>query len=238
MKERSNEKELMDGPLENPQLLYKNFDELIVINRWTASYSRALQSLLKMTEGQSKPIVIADIGFGAGDFLYYLYENREKFSCEIKWVGLDMESHAIEYAKTRYPQMEKQVEWIESGYTEWFRRIDKVDIVCLNLFCHHLSDEEIIELLDELDEKVQLGFLINDLHRHPIAYHFIKVLTYLFSGSKYTKNDAPLSVLRSFKRADWVRFLEKSKIANKNWDIQLDWIWTFRYFLTAHRKEM
>ena len=59
--------------------------------------------------------------------------------------------------------------------------------------------KRIIEMLEWMKENSALGFFINDLHRHPIAYHFIKISP-LFSKSYLVKNDAPFSVLRGFKK--------------------------------------
>ena len=78
-----------------------------------------------------------------------------------------------------------------------------------------------------------IGFFINDLHRHLIAYHFIKVATKLFSKSYLVKNDAPVSVLRGFKKNDWKIILENSGI--KNYSIK--WKWAFRFLIIAFNAE-
>ena len=72
-----------------------------------------------------------------------------------------------------------------------------------------------------------LGFFINDLHRHPVAYLFIKIITKLFSKSYLVKNDAPLSVLRGFRKNEWQQIFEKSGITNYS----IKWKWAFRYLV-------
>jgi hypothetical protein len=103
------------------------------------------------------------------------------------------------------------------------------DIIFTSLFCHHFTDEELIEMLKWMKVNCTLGFFINDLHRHPIAYHFIKNVTKLFSSSYLVKNDAPLSVLRGFKKNEWKGILQQAGI--KNYSIK--WKWAFRYLIVA-----
>ena len=61
-------------------------------------------------------------------------------------------------------------------------------------------------------ETAKHGFFINDLHRHPLAYHSIRILTSLFSKSYLVKNDAPLSVLRGFKKKELEDLLIKQAL--------------------------
>ena len=95
---------------------------------------------------------------------------------------------------------------------------------------HHFTDEELIIMLQWMKANAKIGFFINDLHRHPIAYHFIKIATKLFSGSYLVKNDAPLSVLRGFKKKEWENILLKAGI--KHYTIQ--WKWAFRYLIVVY----
>ena len=73
------------------------------------------------------------------------------------------------------------------------------------------------------------GFFINDLQRHPFAYHSIKMLTKLFSRSYLVKNDGPVSVLRGFRRREWVQLLHEAGITNYS----IRWRWAFRYLIVV-----
>jgi hypothetical protein len=41
--------------------------------------------------------------------------------------------------------------------------------------------------------------LVNDLHRHAVAYGSIRALAAMFSKSRMVRHDGPLSVLRAFR---------------------------------------
>ena len=53
----------------------------------------------------------------------------------------------------------------------------------------------------------------------------------LFSKSYLVKNDAPLSVLRGFKKNEWKNIFEKAGI--KNYSIK--WKWAFRYLIVVFK---
>lgn len=74
-------------------------------------------------------------------------------------------------------------------------------------------------------KQVNLGIVINDLHRHPFAYHSIKILTRLFSKSSMVKYDAPLSVQRAFTKKELVRLMENAGIEH----YKIKWKWAFRW---------
>jgi hypothetical protein len=73
------------------------------------------------------------------------------------------------------------------------------------------------------------GFFINDLHRHPLAYYSIKILTRLFSASYLVKNDAPLSVRRGFTAKEWKVLLESAGISR----FRVSWKWAFRHLVVV-----
>ena len=78
-----------------------------------------------------------------------------------------------------------------------------------------------------MKQNAAIGFFINDLHRHPLAWYSIKGLTSLFSKSYLVKNDAPLSVARGFKKNEWKEILKAAGISN----YFLTWKWAFRYLV-------
>jgi hypothetical protein len=77
---------------------------------------------------------------------------------------------------------------------------------------------------------VRLAIVINDLHRHPLAYYAIKWLTRWFSKSPMVQYDAALSVLRSFSRHDWESIFKKAELS----EVHLRWRWAFRWQICVY----
>jgi hypothetical protein len=78
-----------------------------------------------------------------------------------------------------------------------------------------------------MHENSRSGFFINDLHRHPLAYHSIRLLTCFFSKSYLVKHDAPLSVLRGFKKKEMEELLNSAGIQH----YKIQWKWAFRWLV-------
>jgi hypothetical protein len=104
-------------------------------------------------------------------------------------------------------------------------------IIFSSLFCHHFGEDDLVEQLRWMREQSSIGFFINDLHRHVLAYQSIRLLVSLFSRSYLVKNDAPLSVLRGFRRAEWKEVLHRAGIGHYT----LKWKWAFRWLLIVAR---
>jgi hypothetical protein len=54
------------------------------------------------------------------------------------------------------------------------------DIIFSSLFCHHFNNDSLVKQLSWMKENATIGFFINDLHRHKLAYWLIKWLTKFF----------------------------------------------------------
>jgi hypothetical protein len=78
-----------------------------------------------------------------------------------------------------------------------------------------------------MKEHARLGFFINDLQRHWLAYYLIQILTQIFSKSYLVKNDAPLSVARGFRKWEWQSLFSKAALLN----CRISWKWAFRYLI-------
>ena len=74
--------------------------------------------------------------------------------------------------------------------------------------------------------------IINDLERNAVAHYSIKLLTKLFSKSYLVKNDAPLSVLRGFKKTEWKNIIQQSRA--KNFSIKYKWAFRHQVIIYAN----
>ena len=91
------------------------------------------------------------------------------------------------------------------------------------LFLHHFKEHEIVRLLNSLRQRVTLGIVVNDLHRHQAAYYLFKMLG-IFMKNKMIKEDGLTSILRGFKKGE----LEKISLQLKATS-HISWKWAFRY---------
>ena len=113
-----------------------------------------------------------------------------------------------------------------------FKPKQPIDIVISSLFTHHLSDAQIIEFLRWMDRHARKGWFINDLHRHALPYYFIKVVTAIFSRNRLIRNDAAVSVARSFSVSDWKNLINQ---AGLNGSLRIQWFFPFRLCLSCEK---
>ena len=222
---RSRQKELLDQPSIPTEDLFRNLKELNTINTLLGGYEVIKKGLKTLLRKQESTIRILDIGSGGGDTLKYIHKKfGETHSLQLS--GVDLKEDCIVYAKENCKN--DPIHFIKSDYRDLIRKEeDKYDVVTASLFCHHLSNDELVDLIRWMYRNTKQGFVINDLHRHRFAYYSIKWLTSLFSKSYLVRNDAPLSVARSFERRDWELLFQKAAI--KSYKIR--WIWAFRWLV-------
>lgn len=203
---RSKEKELLDQEEIPKEDLFQNLRELDFINHWLGGYDISFSGLKKIIKPEKKYSIV-DIGCGGGDTLKRISKWRMKHGYILDLYGVDLKSVCIQYAKNNPGT--SGINFICDDYKNIYQHIEKIDIIHACLFCHHLTTEELADLIKfAINHKAIL--LINDLERNPLAYYAIKILTQLFSKSYLVKNDAPLSVLRGFKKKEWIAILENS----------------------------
>ena len=222
---RSYEKELLDRDDIPFNDIQQNMRELDFINTFLGGHSITIYGLKKLL-GDRKNISVCEIGCGGGDNLNAINNWAIKNKVEVSFTGVDINPNCIIYAQKK--SKIKNINFITSDY-KLVEFSKKPDVIFSSLFCHHFTDEELIRMMKWMKANSQIGFFVNDLHRHPLSYHFIKFASRLFSSSYLVKNDAPLSVLRGFKKDDWLYILKQAEVTKYT----IEWKWAFRYVVTV-----
>ncbi len=198
--------------------------ELNTINTLLGGHAITEKGFRKVL-GTRREISICEIGCGGGDNLFVIYQWCLKAGVKAKLTGIDINAHCVEFATEQYGHL--GIEFVCNDY----KTSDvSPDIIFSSLFCHHFANDELVLMLRWMQQHSKAGFFINDLHRHPLAWWSIKVLTKAFSRSYLVKNDAPLSVLRGFKKKEWQWLLKKAGIV-----ANISWHWAFRYLIVYQK---
>ncbi|MGG7661965.1 methyltransferase domain-containing protein [Dyadobacter sp. BHUBP1] len=203
---RSSQKELLDGDDIPPADLFQNLRELDFINHWLGGYDISFAALKRVLQ-KGRHYTLVDIGCGGGDTLKRIAHWNQIAGFALDLYGIDLKPDCIAYAEENLQG--SGVRLICDDYRNTYRHLQKVDIIHACLFCHHLTEIDLIELVQFALSNGAI-LVINDLERNPVAHYSIKLLTRLFSKSYLVKNDAPLSVLRGFKRKEWLEILKQS----------------------------
>ncbi|MGI8951256.1 MAG: methyltransferase domain-containing protein [Chitinophagaceae bacterium] len=224
LQRRSYKKELLDSANLPFSDIKKNMEELEFINTYLGGHKISITGFKKLLKDK-KQIHVCEIGCGGGDNLFAILNWCNKHNIKINFTAIDINQSCIEFAMTREILNDK-TKWLISDYRT-INFENKPDIIFSSLFCHHFTNEELVEQSKWMRENSSIGFFINDLQRNSLAYYSIKFLTKIFSKSYLVKNDAPLSVARGFIKKEWKNILNAADIKS----YQIQWRWAFRYLI-------
>ena len=221
---RSSEMEIMDDFTMEGALFRDTLDKLEIINRFLGGNTVTINGLKNLLKNQSKnkTITIVDLGCGNGDILRDVAKFGRKNNYSFNLIGIDANLAAIEYAK------ELSKEYSELSFktldilSEDFKK-QSYDVVLCTLFLHHFKNEELISFLKTTTNKATIGVVVNDLHRHKLAYYLFKLIGF-FIKNKMVRQDGLTSVLRAFKREDLENIAKEIKV-----HFSIQWKWAFRY---------
>ncbi len=226
---RSSQAELMDDLHLANDALRKNLDELELINKYLGGNSIVVGALKKLHQQGLLPanqvISIADLGCGGGDTLREIFKWGKKNKLHLKLTGIDANPFMLSYAQDKAKQQKADIEFKKLNIFSQEFENERFDIIICSLFCHHFADTDLVSLFAQIKKQVNIAFIINDLHRHWLAYYSIKYITKIFGGSYLVQHDAPLSVLRAFKHKELENLFQQADIQNYT----LHWKWAFRY---------
>ena len=230
---RSNRLELLDHSGIPAEDIQRNMDELAVINQKLGGHSITWEGFSRLVRGnkflsEEDPLHICEIGCGGGDNLKAIEKKVGRRFKKLSFTGIDINPDCIQVAQKLH--WEKPARFLASDYRKVY--FDKnPDIIFCSLFCHHFKENELISMFRWMQMNSQNGFFINDLHRHPLAYYSIRWLTARFSRSYLVKNDAPLSVLRGFKKKELEDLLQRAGI----FYYRIRWKWAFRWLIMVEK---
>ncbi|MEN8882578.1 MAG: methyltransferase domain-containing protein [Polaribacter sp.] len=223
-KQRTDKEELMDDFSIGGDLLRDTLDKLEKINRWLGGNKvtvNGLKALLKNHPKEQK-ITIVDIGCGHGDILRDVAKFGRKEGYKFKLIGVDANSAAIDYANElsmEYPELSFKTQDI---FSKDFKS-ETFDVVIATLFLHHFKEEQLVSFLKNTIKQTKIGMVVNDLHRHTLAYYLFLLLS-IFISNKMIIEDGLTSVLRGFKRDDLEKISSKINVTP-----QISWKWAFRF---------
>jgi 2-polyprenyl-3-methyl-5-hydroxy-6-metoxy-1,4-benzoquinol methylase len=221
---RSEENEIMDDFTLEGEMFRDTLDKLETINRLLGGNVVTINGVKKLLKDQPKdqPITIIDLGCGHGDILRDVAKFGRKKGYILKLIGIDANPDAIEYANelsSEYPELTFEAIDI---FSDVLKKL-KYDVVLCTLFLHHFKDDELISFLQPTVQSAKIGVVVNDLHRHRIAYFLFKIIG-LFIKNKMVREDGLTSILRAFKKRDLENISNQVKA-----QFSIQWKWAFRY---------
>lgn len=222
---RSFDEELMDDLECSGEVVHQTLKELETINTLLGGNHVTINGIKKLVErARIEYFSLADLGCGGGDILRLIKRWSVRRNLKAELLGIDANPNIVNEAKMSTPDSYDIRFEAQNIFSDEFKT-RSFDIVTGTLFFHHFTNEQLTDFFRQLKNQTRIGYVVNDIHRHWFAYHSIKWLTKLFSKSPMVQNDAPLSVLRAFRKDELIEILRNAGI--KSYSIR--WMWAFRW---------
>lgn len=230
---RSDAEEIMDDLDYNGPILHDALDKLAKINQWLGGNKVTINGLKKALKNhpKHKPVTIIDLGCGGGDILREVSLFGKRNGYQFHLIGIDANQHTIAYAQVLSEGYDN-IEFIAIDiFSDTFRSLN-YDLVLTTLFFHHFKEDALVSFLKPVLKKAKLGVVVNDLHRHKLAYYLFRLLSITIKN-KTIVEDGLTSVLRGFKREELVHMSKQLQI-----NYQIQWKWAFRFQWILKKKNV
>jgi 2-polyprenyl-3-methyl-5-hydroxy-6-metoxy-1,4-benzoquinol methylase len=223
---RSTQSELMDTEIVDFTEFHQCLQQLEIVNVLSLAYRPTLRWLARMLKiaRPHEAISILDVGSGGGDMLRRIWKWLRRRDRSADLVGVDLNPWSKQSAEQITPPA-MRIEYETSNIFS-FDQSRRFNFIISSNFTHHLTDAELIAFIHWMDRHATQGWFINDLHRHPLPYYFIKTVFGILPFSRMMRSDGPISITRAFTAADWRRLLAQAGIAPAR--VSIEWFFPFR----------
>ena len=203
--------------------------ELGWINRLLGGWRTTRNALEEVVPAQGGWSML-DVGTGGGDIPLAAAHWSRRRGQPLQVVALDFNAHVCRWAARETAGVD-EVQVCQADIAALPFAPDSFDVVHCGMFLHHFPQERAAEIVGHLYRLCRRGVIINDLHRHPVAYYFTRHILCRWARSPMVQHDAPLSVLRGFTRRDLAELQDLVGVEF----YKVLWQWAFRYLVVLKK---
>ena len=226
---RSTDREIMDGHGLDYAEYWACMHDLAWVNLFTLAHRPTLNFLDRLRRQgrlpRDRPLEILDVGYGYGDMLRAIDRWAMRYGVEVSLTGVDLNPWAAQTAQIATPE-DREIRWLTGdAYAQ-----PECDLVISSLLAHHLTDAELPPFLAWSERTARLGWFVNDLHRHPVAYALFGPLCRLMRWRPIVRQDGLTSITRAFTVRDWKAYLAAAGVPESA--VNIRWRLPFRLCLS------
>jgi 2-polyprenyl-3-methyl-5-hydroxy-6-metoxy-1,4-benzoquinol methylase len=199
---RTTTAELLDTDSGTPEEVAGSLADLRRINRWFGGLATSMAMLQRVAE-QSKAQYLSILEVAAG-----ASELPRVAGAAMRRRGVDTRFTALDRAATHL-QINNGSRGVVGDALALPFADASFDVVCSNLFVHHLAPAEVVQFVNESLRVARIVVLINDLIRHPMHLALVYAGTPLYR-SRLTRHDAPASVSQAYTPGEMTELLKQT----------------------------
>lgn len=234
LKNRSEKEELMDDFSLGGEELEEALRYLRGLNRIFAAAGPTLYGVKKLWQRMDRPskLTVLDVGAGSGDINRKLLRWADREKIELTVTLVDITEEACSEARKQFAD-EPRIQVIRQNVLEL--EGERADIVTASQFIHHFTGTQLVDMVEQLMRLSKRGVVLNDIHRHWIAWSAVWVVTHVISRNRYIRHDGPLSVAKGFRASDWEQLKLDLSERLDSFAFEYSWRPLFRYAVVLDR---
>jgi 2-polyprenyl-3-methyl-5-hydroxy-6-metoxy-1,4-benzoquinol methylase len=164
---------------------------------------------------------ILDVASGGGDIARGLWALARHQRVELQILGLDISPTACAQASQRCKPAGTSITFQCTDVTS--SALPKgFDVVTSSLFLHHLSWEQAVTLLSEMDAAGKL-LIVSDLRRSAAGYAVTHAACRILTRSRIVHHDGPMSVTNAFTQSEMVDLCREAGLSGAT--VRRAWPW-------------
>ena len=207
--ERRQAEELMDDPALGAATYHAVLADLAKVNRITMARRPTLGFLDRAVGGRSS-FSLLDVGFGDGDMLRRIAQWAAARGIAAELTGIDLNPRSKAAAEAE-ESPGAPIRYLSGDYADlagggW-------DVVISSLVAHHMTRVELVAFLRFMEREARMGWFVNDLHRHGLAYSAWPLLASAMGWHRIVRLDGHTSIARSFRPGEWRALLDREGLS-------------------------
>lgn len=237
-RERSTKLELLDGSDLSRTMVKRSYRFMSFVNRYLGGAGAVRQFVeQEAARTNGRPLRVLDIGCGACDVPLAVSRWARLHGLDVRFTCLDVNPHARRLCEAKLRRAKEAAVTVVGEDIFEHEPDEPYDCAVGSMFFHHVSDQNLLPLIDRLRRFVRGSLLINDLQRSGTLY-----ASCVMAGAvlpRELRHDALLSIRRGFK----VKELRALLARLENVLVTVEAAWYFRVraivrFLDAQGQEV
>lgn len=211
LEQRDRLPELMDQPGLDERVHHEALRALGRTNAFSRVGSALWRGLAELgAPWSSEPVRVLDIASGGGDNLRRLAQLARRHGVPFEAQGCDINPTAVEYAQAvsesaglsnlRFASLDALRDPLPQGF----------DVIMCTLFLHHLTEADVVDVLQRMAGAARHGVVVDDLVRTRFGYALAWAGGRLLTRSPIVHTDGPLSVRAAFTLDEFGTLAERA----------------------------
>jgi ubiquinone/menaquinone biosynthesis C-methylase UbiE len=210
MRRAAGARELLDGPVA-PHDRAVTLGDVERLDAWFGGHALSLARVRRAARAvpPDRPLVVVDVGGGAGGFARRVARWARRRGRAVRIVVVDRDGTTAALAR-RACAAEAGIHVVRADATALPLGVGAADVVHAALTLHHLEPEAAVAALTEMGRVARGRVVINDLARTRVALALVWLATRLLPMHPVSRHDGPLSVRRAYAPAELADLFRKA----------------------------